>query len=115
MRISRRQFAWGIVGAATFGSAMGRPPVLMERRVYAHGSALPPLGMLRRNGIHPRSMARTEDGTVYLIPFDTLEVRVKAWDRFNVDEDWCALRDAGSVALKEVQVYPAGKIFEMSL
>jgi hypothetical protein len=115
MRISRRQFAGGMAVAAALGSATARPPVIIERRIYAHGSALPPPEILRRNGIRPRSIARSEDGTVYLIAFDTLEARVKAWDRFNADEGWRVIRDAGRVALQEVQVYPAGKIFEISL
>jgi hypothetical protein len=88
---------------------------IIERRVYAHGSVLPPLGILRRRGIHAVSVKRRENDTVYSIPFASAEARVKAWDRFNADEDWCALRDAGTVALQDVQVYPAGKIFEMSL
>jgi hypothetical protein len=125
MRISRRQFACGIAGAAALGSATGRPPIvidrrvvdqrIIERRIYAHGSVLPPPAVLQRHGIRPVSVKRQQNGTAYWIPFDSAETRVKAWDRFNADEEWCVLRDAGSVALKEVQVYPAGKIFEMSL
>jgi len=114
VRISRRQFAGGIAGVAALGSA-ATLPLLVERRVYGHGSALPPLDILRRHGIDPMSVTRQHDGTAYSILFDTLEARVKAWDRFNADEAWCAIRDSGMVALQEVQVYPAGKIFEMSL
>ena len=115
MRISRRQFACGIAGVAALGSAAGRPSLVVERRIYAPKSVLPPPEILRRNGIRPGSIARTDDGTAYLIAFDTLEARVKAWDRFNADQDWCVIRNAGTVALQEVQVYPAGKIFEISL
>ena len=115
MRISRRQFACGIAGAAALGSATGRRSLVVERRIYAPNSVLPPPEILRRNGIRPGSIARTDDGTVYLIAFDTLEARVKAWDQFNADQDWYVLRNAGTVALQEVQVYPAGKIFEISL
>ena len=60
-------------------------------------------------------MKRQQNGTAYSIPFASTEARVKAWDRFNADENWCMIRDAGTVALQEVQVYPAGKIFEISL
>jgi hypothetical protein len=105
MRISRRQFARGVAGIAALGSAIARPPRVVERRIYALGSALPPPEILRRNGIWIGSMAGTENGTVYLIAFDTLEARVKAWDRFNADEDWCVIRDAGNVALQEIRVY----------
>jgi hypothetical protein len=125
MRISRRQFACGIAGVAALGSATARPPVVIdrrlvdqrifERRIYAHGSVLPPPEVLQRHGICPASVKRQQDGTAYWIPFDSTEARVKAWDRFNADEDWCALRDPGTVTLQEVQVYPAGKIFEISL
>jgi len=115
MRISRRQFACGIAGAAALGSAAGLRSLVVERRIYAPGSVLPPPEILRRNGIRPVSIARTDDGTVYLIAFDTLEARVKAWDQFNAAQDWCVMRNAGTVALREVEVYPAGKIFEISL
>jgi hypothetical protein len=127
MRISRRQFARGLAGvaclapgAAAPGSATAQPPVvverrIVERRIYAPGSALPPREVLQRHGIHPVLAKREQDGTAYWISFASVEARVKAWDRFNVDEEWCALRDAGAVALQEVQVYPAGKIFEISL
>ena len=120
MRISRRQFACGLAGIASLGSATARPRAvvdqrIVERRIYAPGSVLPPAEILRRSGIRPGSIARTGDGTIYLIAFDSLEARVKAWDRFNADEDWGVIRDAGAVALQEVQVYPAGKIFEISL
>jgi hypothetical protein len=123
MRISRRQFASRlaaiatprVAGAAALGSATARWPVVIERRVYAHGSVLPPLDILCRHGIHPRSVKCQQNGIAYSIPFASAEARVKAWDQFNVDEEWCALRDAGTVALQEVQIYPAGKIFEISL
>ena len=125
MRIGRRQFAWGIAGAAAVGTATACPPVvvdrrvvdqsIVERRIYAHGSVLPPREVLQRHGIHPASVKRQQNGTAYAIPFDTLEARVKAWDQFNTDEDWRVMRNAGTVALREVQVYPAGKIFEISL
>jgi hypothetical protein len=56
-----------------------------------------------------------QDSVTYSISFASVEARVQAWDRFNADPDWCALRDGGNVALQEIQVYPAGKIFEISL
>jgi hypothetical protein len=110
MRITRREFAYGIAGAAVAATA-AQPPQIYERRIYAPGSAHPPLEILRRHGIRPVSVK----GAEYLIPFASLEARNRAWDRFNTDQDWCAIRDAGGVALKEISVYPGGKIFEMSL
>lgn len=98
MRITRREFAYGIAGTALAAA----PPPIQERRVYAQGSTLPPLEILSRHGIRPLSVR----GGEYLIPFVSLEARTRAWDRFNTDEDWCAMRDRGSVTLKEIQVYP---------
>ena len=114
MRISRRAFACGLAGIAAAADAF-KTPVINERRVYAPGSAVPPLEILHRNGILPLSIKQTQYGTAYLFAFGSLEARVKAWDRFNADDAWCAIRDAGNVALKEIRVYPGGKIFEMSL
>lgn len=114
MRITRREFAYGIAGTALAATAAG-PPLIYERRVYARSSTLPPPEILRLHGIQPISV---KDGE-YLIPFASLEARTRAWDRFNNDDVWCAMRDRGNVALKEIQiypqVYPGGKIFEMSL
>lgn len=110
MRITRREFAYGIAGTALAATA-AEPPLTYERRVYAEGSTLPPPEILSRHGIRPISVR----GTEYLIPFASLEARTRAWDRFNTDDVWCAMRDAGRVALNEIQIYPGGKIFEMSL
>ena len=101
MRITRREFAYGVAGAALAATA-AESPLLYERRVYAEGSTLPPPEILSRHGIRPVSVK----GTEYLIPFASLEARTRAWDRFNTDDVWCAMRDAGSVALKEIQIYP---------
>jgi hypothetical protein len=120
MRISRRQFACGVAGVTALGAAASQPAVVVdrriaERRIYALGSVLPPRELLERYGIHPLSVKQQKNGAAYAISFASVEARVKAWDRFNADPDWCALRDRGPVALREVQVYPAGKIFEISL
>jgi hypothetical protein len=120
VRISRRQFVGGVAGGAALGSATAGLPAIavrriVERRVYAHGSVLPPLEVLQRHGIRPGSVERQQNGTAYSILFASAEARVRAWDQFNADEDWCMIRDVGMVALQEVQVYPAGKIFEISL
>ena len=115
MCISRRQFACGIAGVAALGSATARTQAIIERRTYAFGSVLPPREVLRRHGIHPVAVKGQQDSVTYSISFASVEARVQAWDRFNADPDWCALRDGGNVALQEIQVYPAGKIFEISL
>lgn len=116
MRISRRRFAYSLAGVAVaVAAAAATDARIVERRFYAHGSVLPPTEVLHRHGIYTASVKRQQDGTAYWIPFDSTEARIKAWDRFNADEEWRALRDTGSVALREIQIYPAGKIFEMSL
>jgi len=114
MRISRRQFACGLTGVAglasgtaVLGSSMARPPAIIERRVYAIGSVLPPREVLERHGIHAVSVERRQNGTAYSISFASVEARVKAWDRLNADEEWCAIRDAGRVALQEIRVHAA--------
>ena len=110
MRISRRDFAYGLAGglagvtAGASGSASTHAG-LWERRVYAHRSPLPSLEVLRRSGIRPVSITRTPEGTAYLFPFVTLEARAKAWDRFNTDEEWCSIRSQSSVVVREIQVY----------
>ena len=110
MRITRREFAYGIAGTALVANAADQPRIY-ERRIYAPGSVLPPQEILQRNGIRPVSIKSAE----YLIHFASLEARTRAWDKFNSDEDWCKIRDTGSVTLKEIRVYPGGKILEMSL
>jgi hypothetical protein len=114
MRMTRREFAYGMAGTALAATAAA-PPLIFERRVYAEGSTLPPPEILSRHGIRPVSVK----GTEYLIAFASIEARARAWDRFNTDEVWCAMRDRGSVTLNEIQIYPeiypGGKIFEMSL
>ena len=107
--------AWppGVVDGSVVERGVDRR--IVEQRIYAQGSVLPPPEVLQRHGIHPVSVKGQQNGTAYSIPFASAEARVKAWDQFNVDEEWCAQRDAGTVALQGIQVYPAGKIFEISL
>lgn len=115
MRITRRELACGVAGIAAAVLMEGNPAGVRERRVYAPGSALPPGEILDRYGLRPESVQRTQDGTAYVIPFASLEARIKAWDRFNADEEWRAIRDTGTVTVRSVRFYPGGKIFEMSL
>ncbi|HSR06419.1 MAG TPA: hypothetical protein VLM42_04660 [Bryobacteraceae bacterium] len=110
MGITRREFAYGIAGIALAATA-AEPPRIYERRVYTQGSTLPPPEILSRHGIRPLSVK----GAEYLISFASLEARASAWDRFNTDDVWCEMRDRGNVTLQEIQIYPGGKIFEMSL
>jgi hypothetical protein len=103
MRLSRRAFALGLTAAA-FALSEGASPQVTERRVYGRGSILPPREALDRTGIRPASIRPTPQGVEYLIPFDSLEARAKAWDRFNTDPEWCALRAHGKLRLREIIV-----------
>jgi hypothetical protein len=96
------------LAATALASAAGQraktPAKVIERRVYSAGSVLPPREVLERNGIRAASVRHTHRGTEYLIPFDSLEFRWNAWDRFNADPAWCAIRDQGNVRLREIVV-----------
>jgi hypothetical protein len=63
---------------------------------------VPPASALRKCGIE--RFDRHEDGrhVEFRIPFDSLAERTRAWDRFNSDPEWCALRAAGDVRLREI-------------
>jgi hypothetical protein len=54
-------------------------------------------------------------GMRFLIPFDSLEQRSRAWDRFNSGAQWRAF--AANVRLTGLTIYrqPGGRIFERSL
>jgi hypothetical protein len=110
MRVSRRAFALGLTAAAVAAGAgakredTGASQPIMERRVYERKSVMPPRRLLVRNGICPVSIRPTAEGVEYIISFTSLESRARAWDRFNCDPEWCALRAAGNVRLREIVV-----------
>jgi hypothetical protein len=76
----------------------------LERRVYEHNSVMPSRRLLLRNGIRPVSIRTTAQGIEYHVAFTSLEARARAWDRFNCDPEWCALRASGNVRLRELVV-----------
>ena len=120
MRLSRRKMLLGSAGVTLAGRNAGTAAftgttAFWERRVYGPGSVLPPEEALRRSGICPAWVRLVVEGTQYVIPFDSMESRTRAWDLFNTDPAWCVIRDRGNVRLSEVAVYPGGNIFEMSL
>jgi hypothetical protein len=103
MRLSRRTFVFVLPTVAwalppSFGAKV------VERRTYGKGSGLPSPGLLVRNGICPASIRQTPLGTEYAIHFDSLEARVKAWDRFSSDPEWCDVRAAGAVQVVEIAI-----------
>src|ERR1035438_6158563 len=104
MRLSRRAFGLAL-SASGFAFGTGTSRQVIERRVYGQGSVLPPRELLNRNGIRPASIRPTPRGVEFVIPFESLESRMQAWDRFNTDPEWYALRYAGNVRLTEIAVY----------
>jgi len=80
-----------------------------ELRAYAGSVDLQ--GIFVRAGLRPHALGPMR----FLIPFDSLEQRNQAWDRFNSDPEWARLRN--QLRLVETTIYrqPGGRIFEMSL
>ena len=114
MGFGRRELLFGFAGVATVGRA-ANPAQVFERRMYGAGSVLPPEKALHRSGIRRAWVRFALQGTEYGFTFDSLASRARAWDRFNADREWCVLRETGSVRVIEIELYPGGKIFEMSL
>jgi hypothetical protein len=81
-----------------------------ELRAYS-GRVEMPERLLVRAGMRPHKLGAMR----FLIPFDSLEQRIRAWDCFNADPEWAQIR--GGARLSETTIYrqPGGRIFEMSL
>ena len=80
--------------------------IVVERRVYDRAGAVPPASLLRRCGIHSFHRHDRLSRVTFLMRFASPTERVHAWDRFNTDPEWCALRESGPVLLKEIS-FPA--------
>jgi hypothetical protein len=85
-----------------------------ELRAYAGSADLQ--GIFARAGLRPHALGPMR----FLIPFDSLEQRSHAWDRFNSDLEWARVR--AQLRLVETTIFthssgrqPGGRIFEMSL
>ena len=108
MRVTRRAFALGLTAAAVAAGAgrkdTGASPPIVERRVYERESVMPSRRLLARNRIRPVSIRPTAQGIEYHVSFPSLEARARAWDLFNCDPEWCALRATGNVRLREIAV-----------
>jgi hypothetical protein len=110
----------GIVLEAVFGAhlpqtlrivhwpVMTSLPNWFELRTYNSGSLherLTNTGIFGRSGIHPLLF---EAGTnlTYLIPFDSLAQRNRAWTLIDADPEWHRLRSEGEpVSVAEVTIY----------
>jgi len=125
-----------VVGAAPY-SPPGLPETpadkaaarrYFELRVYhASSSAIlialhkrfagPETKIFARSGIHPVLYGTTMFGgempnLTYLIPFDSLGAREKAWDTFNADPEWLKVREESNkngqlVSVSNISIYRA--------
>ncbi len=92
----------------TFDKEPRKAPRVFELRVYHSPSAPqlqalherfagPEIKIFHRSGIHPLFYSSTVFGPqlpnlTYLIPFDSLEAREKAWNAFGADPEWVKVR-----------------------
>jgi len=77
----------------------------------------PETKIFARSGIHPVLYSSTIIGPdmpnlTYLIPFDSLAAREKAWDAFNTDSEWLKVREESNkngqlVSVSNISIYPA--------
>jgi len=122
-QLSRRQFARvfaGLAAAPVFAKPRGIAldafvAPRLPRRLIVHHVDQAAVFELRVYGSHPRAMhavmerhgirAVVQKPGAYLIPFESLEARQRAWDAFNADPDWHAVRTAGTVNVKEISLY----------
>jgi hypothetical protein len=77
-------------------------PTQRQLRMVHERFAGPEIKIFHRVGVHPILYADTVFGNempnlTYLIPFDSLDAREKAWDAFGADPEWVKVR-AESVA-----------------
>jgi hypothetical protein len=77
---------------------------VIERRVYDRRGAVPPVRVMRRCGIALLSSENAGTEVVLKISFPSLAERTCAWDRFNSDPEWCALRATRAVRLTEISI-----------
>jgi NIPSNAP len=105
-----------------------KAPRYFELRVYHNSSrtilralherfAGPETRIFARSGIHPVLYGTTVIGgdvpnLTYLIPFDSLGAREKAWDTFNADPEWVKVRAESNkngqlVSVANVSIYKA--------
>jgi hypothetical protein len=77
----------------------------------------PETKIFARSGIHPVLYGTTMFGgdmpnLTYLIPFDSLGAREKAWDTFNADPEWLKVREESNkngqlVSISNISIYRA--------
>ena len=99
MDLTRRKFGFLLgVGPATLSAAMAASRQgVVERRVYQNSGAVPPASLLGRCGMTVVRYEETPVDVELALFFPSREERVRAWDRFNSDAAWCALREGREV------------------
>jgi hypothetical protein len=83
------------------GTAATNNTRIFELRVYHSG---PGIDILHRSNIHPILYSPT----TYLIPFDSLAAREKAWTAFSADPEWIELRQSSRV--RNISLWKAANI-----
>lgn len=86
---------------AIYGFTSRVAPGIFELREYRSG---PGIGMLHRSGIHPVLYSSTPMGQTYLIPFESLQDRERAWSRFAADPEWVKARK-GSMEVRGISLW----------
>jgi hypothetical protein len=119
--LSRRQFARVFAGLWAASAQPGGITLdaiaapRLPRRLIVHNVDHAAVFELRVYGSHPRAMHAVMERHgirpvlrrrgAYLIPFESLETRQRAWDLFNADPDWQTLRADRPVHVKEISLY----------
>ena len=97
----------------TYHSPTARQLKALNERFSGHE-----IGLFHRSGVHPILYTSTVFGAqrpnlTYLIPFDTLAAREKAWAAFQADEEWVRVRKesidrSGQISsVMQVSIYKA--------
>jgi hypothetical protein len=106
----------------------GKAPRVFELRTYHAPTwrqwgalnerfAGPEIRIFHRCGIHPMLYASTVFGTdlpnlIYLIPFDDLAAREKAWSAFAVDPEWIKVRSESVARHGEIVTIAQSALFK---
>jgi hypothetical protein len=80
-----------------------RDPRIFQLREYDSCVASHLRSILRRHGIHPAGTW----GTAFLIPFDSLSAREKAWRSLAADPEWATVRIQSTVG--QLAIYRVAK------
>jgi|HubBroStandDraft_6_1064221.scaffolds.fasta_scaffold34752_4 hypothetical protein len=95
--MTRREFSATIAGCAVaFSFGPGKPcESLLELRIYrgaGPGLAKHLAAVFPRAGIRPLLQATAGPDLAYLIPFQNLSARHRAWTELNADPEWTRAR-----------------------